>query len=68
MTDSIDERLINIELMLTEQQRMLDDLNEVIISQGKEIDTLKKENALLKTLLERETVKPLSEETPPPHY
>ncbi|MBR2300102.1 MAG: SlyX family protein [Alphaproteobacteria bacterium] len=68
MTDSIDERLINIELMLTEQQRMLDDLNEVIISQGKEIDTLKKENALLKTLLERETVNPLSEETPPPHY
>ena len=68
MTDSIDERLINIELMLTEQQRMLDDLNEVIITQGKEIDALKKENALLKTLLERETVKPLSEETPPPHY
>ncbi|HCU59257.1 MAG TPA: slyX family protein [Alphaproteobacteria bacterium] len=68
MTDSIDERLINIELMLTEQQRMLDDLNEVIINQGKEIDALKKENALLKTLLERETVKPLSEETPPPHY
>jgi len=68
MSQTPEDRLINIELALTEQQRMLDDLNEVIINQGKMIDTLKKENALLKTLIERETVKPLSEETPPPHY
>ena len=59
---------VDIELAITEQQKMLDDLNEVIIKQGKEIDMLKKENALLKTFIERETVKPLSEETPPPHY
>ena len=68
MPQNLDERFMNIEMMLTEQQRMLDDLNDVIIKQGKEIDVLKKENALLKTLIERETVKPLSEETPPPHY
>jgi len=68
MPQTTDERLINIELALTEQQRMLDDLNDVIINQAKEIELLKKENALLKTLIERETVKPLSEETPPPHY
>ncbi len=68
MAQNLDGRLIDIEMMLTEQQRMLDDLNDVIIKQGKEIDVLKKENALLKTLIERETVKPLSEETPPPHY
>lgn len=68
MTLDINERLIDIELALTEQQKMLDDLNEVIIKQGKQIDLLKKENTLLKNLIERETVKPLSEETPPPHY
>ncbi len=68
MPQNLDERFMNIEMMLTEQQRMLDDLNDVIIKQGKEIDVLKKENALLKTLIERETVKPISEETPPPHY
>ena len=68
MDNTIDERLVDIEMLLTEQQRMLDDLNDVIIRQGKEIDALKKENALLKTMIERETVKPISEETPPPHY
>lgn len=68
MPQNLDERFMNIEMMLTEQQRMLDDLNDVIIKQGKEIDVLKKENAFLKTLIERETVKPISEETPPPHY
>ncbi|MBO7097152.1 MAG: SlyX family protein [Alphaproteobacteria bacterium] len=47
---------------------MLDDLNDVIIAQQKEIDILKKENKFLKTLIDRESVKPLSEETPPPHY
>ncbi|MBQ7659325.1 MAG: SlyX family protein [Alphaproteobacteria bacterium] len=65
---NIEERLTDIELAITEQQRMLDDLSEVIIFQGKQIDAIKKENALLKNLIERETVKPLSEETPPPHY
>ncbi|MBO4285295.1 MAG: SlyX family protein [Alphaproteobacteria bacterium] len=65
---NIEERLTDIELAITEQQRMLDDLSEVIIFQGKQIDALKKENAILKNLIERETVKPISEETPPPHY
>ena len=64
----IENRLKDIELALTVQQRMLDDLNDVIIGQAKQIDALKKENALFKTMLENETVKPLSEETPPPHY
>ena len=68
MPTNVNDRLVDIELAITEQQKMLDDLNEVIIKQGKEIDMLKKENALLKTFIERETVKPLSEETPPPHY
>lgn len=68
MTTNVNDRLVDIELAITEQQKMLDDLNEVIIKQGKEIDMLKKENALLKTFIERDTVKPLSEETPPPHY
>lgn len=65
---SVENRLEKIELALTVQQQMLDDLNDVIIEQSKEIDALKKENKILKTLMERETVRPLSEETPPPHY
>lgn len=65
---TLEERLINIETDLTHAERMLEDLNEVIIRHEKEIEALKKENTLLKNLLERDTVKPLSEETPPPHY
>ena len=63
-----DERFENIEIALTEQQRMIDDLSDVMLAQQKELDILKKENKLLRALFERETVKPLSEETPPPHY
>lgn len=63
-----DERFQNIEMALTEQQRMLDDLSDVMLAHQREIDLLKKENKLLKSMLEQETVKPLSEETPPPHY
>ncbi len=65
---TLEERLVEIETDLTHNERMLEDLNEVIIRHEKEIEALKKENALLKNLIERETVKPLSEETPPPHY
>ena len=65
---TLDERFQNIEIALTEQQRMLDDLSDVMLAHQREIDFLKKENKLLKLMLEQETVKPASEETPPPHY
>ena len=63
-----DERFQNIEMAIAEQQRMLDDLSAVMIDHQRQIDALKKENKFLRALLEQETVKPLSEETPPPHY
>ena len=61
-----EERLMNIEMALANQERMLDDLNQVVIEQGKIIDLLQKQSQYL--LADEETVKPLSEETPPPHY
>jgi uncharacterized coiled-coil protein SlyX len=66
MTD--EERLIDIETALTCQQRTIDELNEVVIAQGKEIERLHQEHQLLLRFLKGNTVKPLSEETPPPHY
>ena len=65
---NLENRLIDIETSLATQQKMLDDLNDVIIAQGKTIDKLLKENSYLLSLIKDETVKPLSEETPPPHY
>lgn len=66
--DSLDERLMNIEMALANQERVVEDLNQVVIEQGKVIDWLQKQNQYLLSRLEEETVKPLSEETPPPHY
>ena len=64
----INQRLITIEMTLDNQQKALDDLSEVVVKQGKIIDTLLAQNSLLKSMLSQDIVKPLSEETPPPHY
>ncbi len=66
--DSLDERLMNIEMALANQERVVEDLNQVVIEQGKVIDLLQKQNQYLLSRLDEETVKPLNEETPPPHY
>ena len=63
-----EDRLINIEVALTQQQKMLDELNSVVIEQGHRIEVLNKQNQYLLNILKQETVKPQSEETPPPHY
>ena len=64
----INQRLITIEMTLDNQQKALDDLSEMVVKQGKIIDTLTAQNALLKSMLSQDIVKPQSEETPPPHY
>lgn len=68
MTNEIEDRLMAIEMALANQEKVIDDLNQVVIEQGKIIDKLTKQNKYLLNLIERETVKPLSEEVPPPHY
>lgn len=65
---SDEERLINIEMALANQEKMLDELNSVLIEQGKKIEYLIKQNQYLLNLADEQGVKPLSEETPPPHY
>ena len=42
-----EERLMNIEMALANQERMLDDLNQVVIEQGKIIDLLQKQSQYL---------------------
>ncbi len=66
--NELEERLIAIETALANQEKIVDDLNEVIIKQGKIIDELVKQTRLIKDSLPQDFVKPLSEETPPPHY
>lgn len=69
MEDKIlEQRLIDIEINLSNQEKVLDELNSVVIEQGKTIDLLRRQNKILFEALKEGTVKPLSEETPPPHY
>lgn len=63
-----DERFMNIEIAIANLQKTVDELNEVVINQGHLLDKLHKENKLLASMIDDENVKPLSEETPPPHY
>jgi uncharacterized coiled-coil protein SlyX len=69
MTDT-EQRLVDIEMAISNLERTVDDLNEVIIRQGKDIVFLQKQNHYLTEALRntQSVVKPLEEETPPPHY
>ena len=49
-------------------QKSLNELSDMVVKQGKVIEHLERQNMLLQSALETEIVKPLSEETPPPHY
>lgn len=64
----LQNRLIDIEMALDNQQKSIDDLSEMVIKQGKTIDYLLKQNEALKSAVNQDVVKPQSEETPPPHY
>ena len=64
----LQNRLIDIEMALDNQQKAVDDLSEMVIKQGKLIDYLMKQNEALKSEISQDVVKPQSEEPPPPHY
>lgn len=65
-----EQRFMDIEMALSDLERMVDDLNDVIIRQGRDIAFLQKQNRFLTEALRnaQTSVKPEEEETPPPHY
>ena len=63
-----ENRLIDIEIALSNQEKMLEELNQVVIEQAKQIDFLKKQNLYLLNIVKEDTVKPQEQEVPPPHY
>lgn len=64
----MEDRFIKIEIALANAEKMLEELNDVVVEQGKTLDLLLKQNKMLMEVVQQEGVKPLSEETPPPHY
>ena len=63
-----ENRLINIEMVIADLQKTVEELNTVVIEQGRQIEHLQKMNRYLLENMDKDLVKPLSEETPPPHY
>ena len=70
MTDNTEKRFIDIEMAVSNLERVVEDLNDVIIQQSKDIAFLQKQNHYLIEAIRntQSAVKPIEEETPPPHY
>lgn len=68
MNDKVEQQLIDIEMTLAHHQKMIDEISDVVFKQGLLIDKLSKQNELLKSMINQDVVKPISEELPPPHY
>lgn len=67
----MDDRLIELESRIAFQDHTLQELNEVIVRQQREIDGLRRELEVLRAqfqALAPALVASRSEETPPPHY
>jgi len=65
------ERLADLEVQLTHQQRQLDELNELVYSQQQTLDIVSAELRQIKEQLQivlPSLTKEPEDETPPPHY
>lgn len=64
-----DDRLTRLEIRLTEQEAMIEDLNATITAQWRAIDALKRQVARLSEEIEQAGAQASSGvERPPPHY
>lgn len=66
MTDDVERRVIELEIKLTHQDRLLEELNEVVIEQRATIDKLQKRTDALERALFALQDDPANER--PPHY
>ncbi|KPK14176.1 MAG: hypothetical protein AMJ67_16575 [Betaproteobacteria bacterium SG8_41] len=67
----MNERFVDLEARLAFQERALQELNDVVVRQQRDIDRLTRELETLRTQVRSVMpafVVPPSEETPPPHY
>ncbi len=65
---NLEKRLVDIEVFLANQERILDDLNAEVLRLSRLLSLLDQKIEALKDRSAEALVKPLSEETPPPHY
>jgi SlyX protein len=67
----VDNRVTELEIRLTHLEDTIETLNQTIIKQHSEIDTLQLQVSILEKKVKSSQSSPValeSEETPPPHY
>jgi len=66
----MEERITELELRFTEQERLIQELSGVLFAQQKEMDALRVRVASLEKKLQAEPglVDPSADKDPPPHY
>lgn len=67
----MDNRVTELEIRLTHLEDTIETLNQTIIKQHSEIDTLQLQVSILEKKIKSSQTSPValeSEETPPPHY
>ena len=62
------DKVVDLQMRLMEQEKQLGEMNEELIRLNKLLGQLLKDYKNLKESIELSPVKPLSEETRPPHY
>ncbi len=63
------QRLTELERKVSYQDKLLQELNEVVIGLNKRVDQLESRQKAIKDQIANGTlVKPQEDETPPPHY
>ena len=66
MTDA--DKIVDLERYVADLEKQLDDLNDEVVRLARVTAKLEREYHDLKESVDTSIVKPLSEETPPPHY
>ncbi len=64
----MEERLTNLEMCVAGHERTIEELNAELVRLSRITEQLVRQNKWLIEQLRENPVKPLSEETPPPHY
>ncbi len=65
----MEERIIELEKKVSYQEKVIEDLNDVVVGQQKELDRLKiRWDDLQKQVMSGSLVKNQEDEEPPPHY
>lgn len=65
---STEERFVILETKLAYQEKLLGDLNDVLLERTRQLDKLESRVKQLEQLLREGAPETLAEEPPPPHY